>query len=91
MNIELHPEERKAPSYTLELSAETYQELESNLGGIRTIANAIKAIIPPHMAERLEACITKSMGAIGMIAAMKEPPAYDTACDGELIEQEPTP
>ena len=85
MNIELHPEERKAPSYTLELSAETYQELESNLGGIRTVAGAIKAIIPPHMAERLEACTAKCLAAIGTIEV---PPEEGRAPTLEEIELE---
>lgn len=53
--------------YTLELTAETYEELSSGLAGIRAVTNAIKAIIPPYQAERLEACLAKSMGAIGMM------------------------
>ncbi len=74
MTIELKAEERKAPTYTLELTAETYEELSGGLQGIRAVTTAIKAIIPPHQAQRLETCLARSLGAIGMIEVVREDP-----------------
>lgn len=81
MNIELKAGERKVPTYTLELTAETYEELSGGLQGILAVSTAIKAIIPPHQAARLETCLARSLGAIGMIEVVREEPT----------DPEPTP
>jgi hypothetical protein len=88
MSINLMSEERKAPAYTLELSAETYEELSGALQGIRAVTASIKAIIPPHFTERLEACLAKSMGAIGMIAVVREEERSPTLEEIELEQAE---
>jgi hypothetical protein len=75
MSIELKAEERKpSPGFTLELTAETYEELSGGLQGIRTVTGAITGMIPSHLAERLETCLARSLGAIGMIKVVREDP-----------------
>jgi glucose-6-phosphate 1-dehydrogenase len=73
MTVELASEER-APGYTLELTAETFAQMQEGLTAINTVTTAIHAMIPSHLAEMLDRGLAKSLGAIGMIEVVREEP-----------------
>lgn len=58
---------------TLEVPSAVFSGLRDNLNGIRSVAGAIRAIIPPDMAARLDLLTEKSITALGAIEVVREP------------------
>jgi hypothetical protein len=56
----------------LEVDPDTYNELDRNLRTAASVAGAVKEILPPHLALRLEGAIAKCQGAIGRFTITRD-------------------
>lgn len=63
MSVPREPEN----GWILEVSGEVYNELSTLLRGALSVSGAIKEIIPPHLALRLEGNLAKALSTLGRI------------------------
>jgi hypothetical protein len=62
------------PVLPLEVSPEAYNELDMNLRTAVAVAGAVRSIIPPHMALRLDGALEHCREAVGKFIPILHPP-----------------
>ncbi len=65
--MEVEQKDLERTSCTLVIRSEVYNDLTNNIRSALSVAGSIKGIIPPYLAERLEGCLAKALGALGQI------------------------